>query len=112
MSTIKSLKKFGFNTDNRTYVIAEIGINHGGDIGVAKELIDSAARTGVDAVKFQTYLTEKRAPEGNTAVFDILKKCELSFDGFQELKDHATSCQLDFFSNYHLIMKASTTLKR
>ena len=54
-TTIKELNKFGFNTKNRTYIIAEIGINHRGDINIAKKLIESAARTGVDAVKFQTY---------------------------------------------------------
>ena len=49
---IKKLKDFGFNTENRTYIIAEIGINHRGDINIAKQLIDSAVRSGVDAVKF------------------------------------------------------------
>ena len=38
-TTIKELKKFGFNTNNRTYIVAEIGINHRGDINVAKKLI-------------------------------------------------------------------------
>lgn len=95
---MKNLKDYGYNTANNTYVIAEIGINHGGDISTAKRLIDSAARTGVDAVKFQTYLTEKRAPEGNKAVFDILKKHELPFEAFGELMDYARQYDVDFFS--------------
>ncbi|MCP3930796.1 MAG: N-acetylneuraminate synthase [Bacteroidetes bacterium] len=95
---IKELRSFGLRTDNRTYVIAEIGINHGGDIEKAKALIDSASRAGVDAVKFQTYLTEKRAPEGNTAVFDILKKCELPFEAFLDLKVYAEQKSVEFFS--------------
>lgn len=95
---IKSLKEYGFNTDNRTYVIAEIGINHRGSVEVAKELIDSAVRAGVDAVKFQTYLTEKRAPEGNKEVFDILKELELPFEKFKELKEYANKYDVDFFS--------------
>ncbi len=95
---IKKLKQFGFNTDYRTYVIAEIGINHGGDLGLAERLIESAARTGVDAVKSQTYITEKRAPKGNQAIFDILKKCELPFEAFRTLKDCAASHGVDFFS--------------
>ena len=78
-SNMKKLKQYGFNTDNKTYVIAEIGINHGGDIDTARRLIDSAARTGCDAVKFQTYVTEKRAPNDNQELFNILKKCELPF---------------------------------
>lgn len=43
---------------NPTYVIAEIGLNHNGDVDIAKKLIDVAARAGADAVKFQ-----KRTPE-------------------------------------------------
>lgn len=95
---IKQLKQFGFNTDHRTYVIAEIGINHGGDLGLAERLIESAARTGVDAVKFQTYITEKRAPKGNQPIFDILKKSELPFEAFKTLKECAVSQGVKFFS--------------
>lgn len=98
MGRIKRLRDYGFNTDNRTYIIAEIGINHGGSLDSAKHLIDSAARTGCDAVKFQTYLTEKRAPAGNQEVFDILKKCELPFSDFGELQAHAKALNIDFFS--------------
>ncbi len=95
---IKKLKDYGFNTDYRTYVVAEIGINHGGDISVAKKLIGSAAKAGADAVKFQTYVTEKRAPKGNQIIYDILKKCELPFAAFKELKEYAGQCDVDFFS--------------
>jgi sialic acid synthase SpsE len=95
---IKKLKDFGFNTENRTYIIAEIGINHRGDINIAKQLIDSAVRSGVDAVKFQTYITEQRAPKGNDEVFKILKDLELPFEAFKELKDYAKQYDVDFFS--------------
>ena len=44
-----------------TYVIAEIGLNHNGDVEIAKQLIDVAADAGADAVKFQ-----KRTPEIST----------------------------------------------
>ena len=94
---MKKLKDFGFNTDNKTYVIAEIGINHGGDINLAKQMIDSVSRTGADAVKFQTYVTEKRVPK-DSPIFDILKKCELSFDAFEELQTYSKSLNIDFFS--------------
>ena len=97
-SKMKNLKEYGFNTDNETYVIAEIGINHGGDLNLAKRMIDSASKTGCDAVKFQTYLTEQRAPKGNQEVFDILKKCELPFSDFEILKNHSQNYGLDFFS--------------
>ncbi len=95
---IKKLKEYGFDTGHNTYIIAELGINHGGDIDKAKRLIDSAAKTGVDAVKFQTYQTEKRAPRGNQAVFDILKECELPFEAFRALKDHTIKYKMDFVS--------------
>ena len=94
---MKNLKDFGFNTNNKTYVIAEIGINHGGDINLAKKMIDSVSRTGADAVKFQTYITEKRVSK-DSPIFDILKKCELSFDAFEELQTYSKSLNIDFFS--------------
>ena len=78
-------------------IIAEIGINHGGDISVAKQLIDSAARTGADAVKFQTYRTEKRVSK-DSPIFDILKKCELPFEAFKELQLYSKRLNIDFFS--------------
>lgn len=83
---------------NKTYIIAEIGINHMGNMDKAKQLIDAAVRSGVDAVKFQTYITEKRAPKGNTQIFDILKKCELPFECFKELKEYSDSKDIEFFS--------------
>ncbi len=46
---------------NKTFLIAEIGINHNGKLSTAKKLIDLAKRTGFDAVKFQ-----KRTPELTT----------------------------------------------
>ena len=94
---MKKLKDFGFNTNNKTYVIAEIGINHGGDIDLAKQMIDSVSRTGADAVKFQTYLTEKRVSK-ESPIFDILKKCELPFEAFKELQSYSKKLNLDFFS--------------
>lgn len=94
---MKSLKEIGIPTKMQTFIIAEIGINHGGDIDLAKKLIDSAVRAGVDAVKFQTYLTEKRVTK-DSPIFDILKKCELSFEAFRELKQYCDSKGVLFFS--------------
>lgn len=95
---IKKIKQYGFNSNNRTYVVAEIGINHGGDMKLAERLIESAARTGVDAVKFQTFIAEKRAPKDNPAVLEILKKCQLPFASFRTLKDCAAAHGVEFFS--------------
>ena len=40
---------------NKVFIIAEAGVNHNGDINLAKKLIDIAAKAGADAVKFQTF---------------------------------------------------------
>jgi N,N'-diacetyllegionaminate synthase len=94
---MKKLRDFGFNTTNNTYVIAEIGINHGGDLNLAKKMIDSVKKTGADAVKFQTYKTEKRVSK-DSPIFEILKKCELTYEAFEELQTYAKSLDIDFFS--------------
>jgi len=44
---------------NKTKIIAEIGINHNGKISIARKLIDLAKKSGANAVKFQTFITEK-----------------------------------------------------
>ena len=80
------------------YVIAEIGVNHEGSLNTAKKLIDSAAKTGCDAVKFQTYITEKRAPNANNQIRELLKKCELPFEDFEILKRHSEENNIQFFS--------------
>ena len=66
------------------FVIAEVGINHDGDMNSAEKLLVEAAKAGADAVKLQTYITEKRV-ERDSPVYDILKKCELSFDEQERL---------------------------
>jgi len=81
----------------KSFVIAEIGINHGGNLKTAKRLIDSAVRAGVDAVKFQTYITEKRVKK-NSPIFDILKKCELSFKDFEILNNYSKKKNIEFIS--------------
>lgn len=95
----------------RVFIIAEAGVNHNGDIELAKQLIDVAVDTGVDAVKFQTWKTEllvsKEAEMAeyqieNTGVvesqFDMLKKLELSYDDFKELKQYCDAKHILFLS--------------
>ena len=43
------------------YLIAEIGVNHNGDMGLARRLIDGAIEAGADAVKFQSFFAERLA---------------------------------------------------
>ncbi len=101
-----------FNKDNKkTFIISEIGVNHNGDINLAKKMIKSASECGVDAVKFQTFKSEDLVSENaKTAVYqekntnensqlEMLKKLELSFEDFNELKSYASKCNVMFISS-------------
>jgi sialic acid synthase SpsE/uncharacterized protein (UPF0276 family) len=101
--------------NQKTFIIAEIGINHNGDLDTAKKLILEAKRTGADAVKLQTYITEKRVPKDHP-VYDILKQCELSEKDTEELFNFANSNNLIAFStpfddeSVDLLVKLKTPL--
>src|SRR3989338_9189527 len=84
----KTLAQLGIGRDRRTFIIAEAGINHNGDMQIARRLIDEAKKAGASAVKFQTYITDKRVKKDNP-VYGILKKCEISLDNQKILKKYA-----------------------
>lgn len=94
---MKTILDLGIKANGKVFTIAEIGINHGGDINIAKQLINSAVKAGADAVKFQTYITEKRVPS-DSPIFTILKNCELPFEAFKELKEYSDAKGVIFFS--------------
>jgi len=81
---------------NSAFVVAEIGNNHEGSFAIAKKLIQKAAKTGVNAVKFQTFKTNDFII--NEEKKKILKKFEMSFDNFEKLKRLAHSYKLNFIS--------------
>ena len=83
--------------DKETYVIAEGGLNHNGDVEIGKKLIDAAKKSGANAIKFQTYKTENFVRETNQ-YFDVFKNAELTFDQFKELKKYAKDSEITFFS--------------
>jgi N-acetylneuraminate synthase len=58
----------------RPYIIAEIGVNHGGDMALAKRLIREAKAGGAHAAKFQTYKAEKIAAKKSPAYWDTTKE--------------------------------------
>lgn len=82
---------------NKPFIISEIGINHNGNVSNAIKLIDSSIKAGASAVKFQTYKTEKRVKK-NSPIFNILKKCELSYDNFIKIKKYCDKKNIIFFS--------------
>ena len=77
-------------------VIAEIGINHEGSLKIAKEMIDSAIKTGAEVIKHQTHLVEDAMSEeakkvipgnSNDSIYDIMDRCSLSErDEFEMMK--------------------------
>ena len=82
---------------NPPYVIAEIGINHGGSADVAREMISVAPATGVDAVKLQTFKTGCFLSR-KSAYFDVLAAAELSPKDLKALSEHAATLGVTLFS--------------
>ena len=88
-------------------VVAEIGINHEGSLAVAKEMVDAAARAGVEVVKHQTHIVEdemsgaaKRVVPGNATVsiYEIMQRCALSEGDEQQLQRYVESKGMIFIS--------------
>ena len=95
----------------KVFVIAEAGVNHNGDFILAKELIDIAASSGADAIKFQTFVAKmvmtrtavKANYQLNTAKnsqtqFDMVKKLELPFEWHYDLLDYCKTKKIKFLS--------------
>jgi len=93
------------------FIVAEAGVNHNGSLEMAKQLVDAAVKTGADAVKFQTWVTEKViTPDARMAEyqkqnlgreqsqFEMAKQLELSYDQFREIKAYADRQDTLFFS--------------
>ena len=96
---------------SKVIIIAEAGVNHNGDINLAKKLIDVAVEAGVDYVKFQTFKSEnlvsraaKKADyqivntqDATESQLQMLKKLELSHDQHQELINYCEQKNISFF---------------
>tara|TARA_Y100000310_G_scaffold327623_1_gene394265 strand:- start:71 stop:874 length:804 start_codon:yes stop_codon:yes gene_type:complete len=76
------------------FVIAEIGVNHQGDVDLAENYIRCAERCGADAVKFQLYDAEKIEPPGERR--DMLQKLALNDREMLTLKRSADNCGIEF----------------
>jgi len=96
------------NSKNKCYIIAEAGLNHNGSMKIARQLIDIAADTGVDAVKFQKRTVnilatketldaaDDRFPEFGSTYREIREYLELDLEQYIELKQYSESKGLDF----------------
>lgn len=94
-----------------TFIIAEAGVNHNGDVELAKRLVDVAVTSGADAIKFQTFKAEecttaaaKKAQYqqentvGEENQLDMIKKLELSYEAFEEIKSYCDNQKIEFIS--------------
>ncbi|MFY9328444.1 MAG: N-acetylneuraminate synthase [Georgfuchsia sp.] len=96
---------------HRIIIIAEAGVNHNGDLGLAKQLIDMAAEAGADIVKFQTFSASRQVTRsakkadyqtqttGNKeSQYEMLSRLELTEDMHRELIAHCAARNIGFFS--------------
>jgi len=96
----------------RVFIIAEAGVNHNGDMNVAKRLVDAASQSGADAVKFQTFKAknianvdapkanyQKKTTSSNENQYEMLKKLELSEDNHKELIECCKTQKIMFLSS-------------
>lgn len=93
--------------DHPPLVIAEIGINHGGDLGVAKEMVRLAAASGCEMIKHQTHIVEDEMtaearrifpPNADVSIWEVMERCALSREDEAELKRHAEALGLIWIS--------------
>ena len=90
------------------FLIAEIGINHNGSVSQAEKLIDAAAESGADAVKFQSFRVDRllipsrdryaQQMDGTESAYQMLRRCELSWEDQEKLKKHADGRGILFLS--------------
>ena len=96
---------------NKTIIIAEAGVNHNGDLALARQLIDVAAVAGADLVKFQTFTADRlatraaqkadyqnRTTTSTESQHEMLSRLELTDAMHHELIAHCATRNIDFFS--------------
>lgn len=107
-----NFKDFLTNAEQNLFIIAEAGVNHNGNVNTAFQLVDAAVEAGCDAVKFQTWVTEKvysrnksikpeyqaRTTNAAESEYDTIKKLELSYEDFGRIKNYCDQKSILFFS--------------
>ncbi len=97
---------------NRTFIIAEAGVNHNGSLDLAVKMVDSAAAAGADAVKFQTFKADKMitatAPKAgyqhktghsHETQLEMVQKLELDQEAHRIILSHCKTLGIDFISS-------------
>jgi N,N'-diacetyllegionaminate synthase len=112
MTKVIDIAGIKIGTQQRCFIIAEAGVNHNGDLDLARRLIDVAKDSGADAVKFQTYKTEAgmtpNAPKAeyqmvttdtSESQFEMLKQLELTPEAHRELQEYCVERGILFLSS-------------
>ncbi|WP_374697505.1 N-acetylneuraminate synthase family protein [Alcaligenes nematophilus] len=93
--------------DYAPLVIAEIGINHGGDLSVAKDMVLAAHRSGCEMVKHQTHILDDEMteeakhiypPNADKSIWDVMAECALSMHDEIKLKEYTESLGMIYIS--------------
>lgn len=105
------MKKINLPWKKKVFIIAEAGVNHNGDLRLAKKLIDVAAKSGADAVKFQTWKPGeitgkfaykvnylKKSTDDSESRYELSKRLALPYPAFRELQKHARKKGILFLS--------------
>ena len=79
------MRNLNFNKLKKTFLTAEIGINHNGSEELAFKMLNEAKKTGVDAIKFQTFRTDDYISIDEKDRFNRTKKCELDRSFFEKI---------------------------
>ena len=88
-------------------VIAELGINHGGNLALAKKMVDAAAKSGCEAIKHQTHFIDDEMtedakkiipPNAEKSIWEIMEKCSLTKDEEIDLKKFTEDLEMIYIS--------------
>lgn len=107
MNPFITIRERKIGLDYPPLVIAELGINHGGSLAVAKEMVDAAAAAGVEIIKHQTHIIDdemsrhaRQIKPGNAdvSIYEVMKSATMNEKGEIELMDYVTSKGMIFIS--------------
>jgi len=94
------------SSDSRPLVVAEVGINHEGDVQKALQMVDAAANAGAEVIKFQCHITDKEmiptdmkpGEISDEKLWDIIKRCELTASQEAQIQEYCRQKGLIYFS--------------